>query len=169
MKYRKEKRAALSFVGLSARTSNAREMSKKGIICRLWQQFYKETVSEKIFHVCVEGDAYGVYYEYPNANPDTYSVLVGVNVSRIDTVPAGLAHIELPPSDYFVFTTPQGAMPDIIIQSWAFIHDFFAKQTEYVRTYTGDFEHYDGRAQDTNNACVDIYVAVKKRKDHGIS
>jgi predicted transcriptional regulator YdeE len=46
-------------------------------------------------------------------------------------------------------------MPQTLIQTWIAIWDYFAKDSEYKRAYTTDFELYRG------GDAVDIHIAVK--------
>ena len=75
-------------------------------------------------------------------------------------LPADLVIHEIPSSRYLIFTTGPGTLPDIIIKAWQEIWHFFEANNEYRRAFVGDFERYDERAQDPNNAVVDIYISI---------
>ena len=65
----------------------------------------------------------------------------------------------IPEQQYIKFTSEKGQMPEICIALWKKIWsdvDLNAK-----RAYVADFEVYDERSFDTNNAEVDIYIGVK--------
>ncbi|KZL91063.1 GyrI-like domain-containing protein [Clostridium magnum] len=61
----------------------------------------------------------------------------------------------IPASKYYVVTA-KGKMPQKIGEAWAHIWN-----SGISRTYKGDFELYDERYNDTENAEVDIYVSIK--------
>ncbi len=66
----------------------------------------------------------------------------------------------IPAAKYLVFTSEKGSMPDIVIKAWQDIWAWFAS-SEIERAYTGDFESYDERCANPQEAQVDIYIAIK--------
>ena len=60
----------------------------------------------------------------------------------------------IPAQSYTKFIA-QGKMPDCIANSWKDIWD-----SKIERAYQFDFEIYDERSKDWNNAIVDIFVST---------
>jgi len=59
------------------------------------------------------------------------------------------------PEQNYEKVTARGKMPDCISMSWESIWD-----SEIIRSYKYDFEVYDERSKDWNNAEVDIFVST---------
>ena len=51
-------------------------------------------------------------------------------------------------------------MPDVVIQAWQHIWTMNGAQLGGKRKYLVDFEVYDQRAMDPNNAIADIYIGI---------
>ena len=62
--------------------------------------------------------------------------------------------ITIPSGKYLVFTA-MGPMPQALIETWAYIWDYFSKDSGYIRTYSTDFERYESSER------VEIYIAIK--------
>jgi predicted transcriptional regulator YdeE len=62
--------------------------------------------------------------------------------------------------DYAVFTTDKGPLAEILPAAWQKIFKL-EDEGKLKRTYQTDFEVYDERAQDPQNAQVDIYIGVR--------
>jgi predicted transcriptional regulator YdeE len=67
----------------------------------------------------------------------------------------------IPKSKYQRFTTEAGVMPQIVIKAWQDIWQMTPSMLAGKRKYKADFERYDHRAHDLNNAIVDIYIGVE--------
>ena len=135
--------------GLSIRTDNATEMNPDtGKIGPLWQTFDKTVpVDYK------NGErVYGVYSDYESDHTGKFTVLAGFDGP---TYPENLDTVTIPQGKYLVFTH-QGEMPQIAIDAWTEIWQYFTNEAvEHQRLYTTDFEYYPNGNQ------IEVYIAVK--------
>ncbi len=154
----KEKQS-FQIVGISAQTSNAKEITSQAKIPQLWTDFYQQDIVGQITNP-VSQVTYGLYSDYETDVNGEYFITLGIEVSAVDEVPDGLVIKTVPAAKYLVFTSEKGPMPDIIIKAWQDIWAWFAK-SGVERAYTGDFEVYDERCANPQEAQVDIYIAIK--------
>lgn len=70
-------------------------------------------------------------------------------------VPDGLDSLNIPQGVYKKITA-RGKMPDCIAKAWQEIWS-----SDLPRAYQTDFEVYDKRSHDWDNAEVDIFVSIK--------
>lgn len=137
--------------GISIRTTNACEMNPAtSKIGGLHQQF-----DEKVSVDYKNGArVYGVYYHYESDYSGEFSVLAGTD--QIGQTPIdNLESVTIANGTYLVFKA-KGEVPQIVIQTWAKIWDYFSKEdTPYQRAYTTDFEFYKNQNE------IEIYIAVK--------
>src|SRR5262249_13696942 len=147
---------AFKVVGLSARTSNADEMAGKGRIAGIWERFYAEGLPQRIPNQSEPGVVLALYSEYEGDLNAPYSFAVCVKVEDIGNLPQGLTAYSVPAMKYAVFTSARGPIPGIVIDMWKGIWS-----SSIERAYQTDFEIYDGRSRDRNNAQIDVWVSVK--------
>lgn len=136
--------------GISIRTDNATEMDQnKGLIPALWQTFdntvpvdYKN--GERV---------YGVYSNYESDHTGKFTVSACFD-GKTFPPEANLEQVKIPAGKYLVFTH-QGEMPQIAIDAWTAVWQYFSDiKVEYQRTYTTDFEYYP------NGNEIEVHIAV---------
>lgn len=142
--------------GISARTTNAIEISGKGCIQELWNNYF---ASEHL--PAPEAARYGCYADYTDGITGEYTILVGHEVSSEESLPEGLDDILLPPATYAVFTSRKGPMAEVVGEAWGAV---WAWDKQSDRTFTGDFELYDERSLNPESVQVDIYIAVRQNR-----
>ncbi|WP_248064659.1 zinc ribbon domain-containing protein [Paenibacillus silvae] len=142
--------------GLSARTTNAIEMSGEGSIGALWARYF---ASEHI--PAPEAARYGCYSDYTDGIAGEYTILVGHEIGAEDSLPEGFNEVQLPPATYAVFTSRTGPMVEVVSELWGAVWSW-GHQSD--RTFTGDFEYYDERSLNPEHMQVDVYIAVKERR-----
>ena len=142
--------------GLSARTTNAIEMSGQGSIGALWGRYF---ASEHI--PAPDAPRYGCYTDYTDGIAGEYTILIGHEVGKEDRLPEGFDEVQLPPATYAVFTSRTGPMVEVVSEVWGTVWTWSHQQD---RTFTGDFEYYDQRSLDPEHTQVDVYIAVKERR-----
>ena len=86
----------------------------------------------------------------------SFSVLIGSPVRDQENIPHGMVGRLILPQKYCV-KRAKGALPNAFIEAWR-----MAWSSDIKRSYKFDFEVYDDRAQETNNAEVDTFIAVTK-------
>jgi predicted transcriptional regulator YdeE len=151
--------AAFDVIGISARTTNKAEFDGKGVIASLWQRFFAEQVYAKVPHR-TDSKIMALYCEYASDKDDAYTIVLGVRVTHVDKIPAGMVVQHVPAQPYAIFTTQKGQMPGIVVNTWQEIWRQ-EQATTLKRAYCTDYELYDERSSDPQNAQIDIYIGIK--------
>ncbi len=137
--------------GSTIRTSNANECDPaKAKIPGLWGTFFGDGLMTRIPHRADRSSVFGVYSKYESDANGPYDLTAGVavvgEVERFSTV-------VVPSGGYLVFER-RGSMPQIVIEGWKEIWEYFANSQRFRRAFTTDFEEYMGPDH------VAIHVAV---------
>jgi predicted transcriptional regulator YdeE len=148
--------AGFKVIGIEARTSNAREMSGTGVIASQWARFMKENLLAQIPNK-TDAAILAVYSDYASDENGEYSLMIGARVSSAAKVPAGMVARQVPSGRYAIFSSERGPVEKVVMATWQKV--WAAPGIE--RAYYVDFELYDERARDPNNAQVDICVGIK--------
>jgi len=101
-----------------------------------------------------------LYSDYETDVNGNYAITIGVEASKMNDASPEWVIKTIPAAKYLVFTSHKGKMPEIVIQTWQEIWAWFAN-SEVERTYTGDFELYDERCANPQEAQVEVYIAIK--------
>ena len=140
-------------VGIELKDKTTNQDGQSNIDCgNLWQRFEKEGIFNQIPDK-KENKVYAVYFDYEGDHSGPFSYFIGCNVDPQASVPDGLKSIQVPAQEYQKVTA-KGKMPNCIAETWKDIWD-----SEMKRSYTYDFEVYDERSADWENAEVDIFIA----------
>lgn len=154
-------RDAITVIGLEARTRNADELDPATArIAGHYETFFKNDVAAQIADKVDPGSMVALYSDYESDENGEYSLTLGYEVAGDGDVPAGLSIKTLPASTYAVVTSDRGALPGVVIATWQRIWQMSDDELGGKRTFTGDFELYDERAQNPEEAEVDIYIAI---------
>ncbi|MDU0355891.1 effector binding domain-containing protein [Paraglaciecola aquimarina] len=142
--------AAKTINGLSVRTDNITEMSVNGKIAPLWQAF-DEMVPVDYKH----GErVYGVYFDYESDHAGKFTVLAGFDGRSLPTG-MKLETVTIPAAKYLVFHH-QGTMPQIAIDAWTEVWNYFSsQQVEHERLYSTDFEYYPNQNE------IEVHIAIR--------
>jgi predicted transcriptional regulator YdeE len=139
--------------GITVRTSYSDEKNRETArLPGLWERFYSEALAAEIPHALPDTPMYGVYYGYDSDYRGEFNTTAGVAVTaasdsnRFQTV-------QVPGGKYMVFEA-KGTMPEIVVQTWGSIWEFFETNGAFKRRYTTDFELY--KAADE----IAIHIAV---------
>lgn len=155
-------KAEIKLVGLTARTNNMNEMGRSNAkIAPLVKRYFTENLSQQISDRANPGITIAGYTDYESDERGDYTYFVGEEVTSFDTIPEGFTAITVPAAKYQKFTTVSGKMPNVVINAWVEIWTMQEKELGGKRAYQADFEIYDQRAMDPQNAVVDIYVGLQ--------
>ncbi len=146
-------------VGISARTSNRAEMAG-GIIGKQWQRFMSEGLLQQIPNR-VDENMISLYTDYESDVNGEYTFVIGAKVRTIDQLPTGMHPFDVPAGRYAKFTSDQGTVSNVVIGTWRHIWSATPEQLGGARAYKADYEVYDERAKDPNEAIVDVFVGIK--------
>lgn len=165
MKLQKVNMPKLLLVGLTTRTNNKNEMNPQtSKIAKLAGHFWANQMAAKIKNRVKTGVTYAVYTEFESDETGEYTYFIGEAVGSFDGQDlAQFNTLEINKSLYQKFTTDPGKIPNIVVSAWQKIWAMKIDAFEGKRTYVSDFEIYDERSVDLNNAIVDIYVGIKSK------
>lgn len=153
------KREAFQIIGISTKTSNANELTAQAKIPQLWQDFYEKNIVDQLSKLDNQ-NVYGLYSDYETDVNGNYAITIGVEASKMNDASPEWVIKTIPAAKYLVFTSHKGKIPEIVIQTWQEIWAWFAN-SKVERTYTGDFELYDERCANPQEAQVEVYIAIK--------
>jgi predicted transcriptional regulator YdeE len=130
--------------GISVRTTNEAEMSPETAkLGSLWGRFYQEGIPGKVVNQVPGSPVYGVYSDYESDVNGQYTVTAGVQIEASATGGHEFTHVDVVGGEYLVFEG-KGAMPQVVIETWISVWDYFSAGGEFKRAYTTDFELYKG-------------------------
>ncbi len=153
----------IKLVGIEGRTSTAAEMNPQtAIIGQTVQRFFHQGLMNNIPDRKSAGKTFCVYTNYESDLNGAYTYFIGEEVSTFDNVDQNeFATLTIPAQSYAKFTSEPGQMPYVCINMWQHIWQMTDAELGGTRPYTADFEVYDERSVDPNNAVLDIYIALK--------
>ena len=151
------KKEAFQAIGISITTNNELEMSSDGKIPHLWNQYFQEQITNQIPNKATQTETLALYSNYESDETGHYTYTISVPVSTVIDTPENMKSFTIPATTYAVFTTRRGSLSEVIAEAW---QDIWHWSKENKRAFTTDFELYDKRAFDPNDAQVDIYIAL---------
>jgi predicted transcriptional regulator YdeE len=146
--------------GLTARTNNAHEMSGKGKIGNVWQDFLRPNLVVKIPNK-IGVDLIAVYTDYETDHTGHYTYLLGLPVISSESLPANLTCKHIPPGRYAIFSSARGPVKQVVPELWQRIWSMSPDELGGERAFRTDYEIYDQRAADPENAQIDVYVGLR--------
>ena len=89
--------------------------------------------------------------------------MIGVKFKpTADTIfPKGMVIKTVPAGRYAVFASDRGPVAKVVVETWKQVWSYYQLPANGQRAYRADFELYDQRAADPDNAQVDIYIGVQ--------
>lgn len=141
-------------IGISVRTTNENNKAMNDIPA-LWDKFLSKNLIEKIPNK-LSSEIYCVYTEYEKDYTKPYTALLGCKVENLNEIPEGMIGKEFKGGKYQKFIAKGDLTKGVVVQEWSKIWN-----SDLERKYTADFEVYGEKAQNPENAEVEIYVAIK--------
>ena len=151
---------AFTVVGISARTSNAKEMTADGAIGKTWDRLFQEGVLAKIPNKA-DLNIVAVYTDYASDHDGEYTFVLGARVTSDANVPQGMVAKKVPAGKFAVFTSEKGPGPQVVPALWMKIYSLPKTAMGGDRAYQADFEIYDERAMDPQNLVMDAWVGIR--------
>lgn len=153
----------IKLVGITARTSNAAEMSQgTAQIGKTMGRFFTEALQEKMKNRKHPGKVFAVYTAYETDEHGAYTYFLGEEVTSFEGVGQEFSTLTIPAQTYVNFTSDAGTMPDVVINMWKAIWNMDAAELGGKRAYVADFEVYDERSHNLQSAVADVYIGVKE-------
>jgi len=152
--------AGFTVVGISGRTNNAKEMTAGGIIGKLWGRLMQENVLATI-PSRADANILAIYTDYASDHNGDYTYVLGAKVTGDARAPVGMVSVRIPSGKYAVFTSARGPAYKVVPDLWRKINSLPKAATGGDRTYRSDFEVYDERARNPQDAIVDVYLGIR--------
>jgi len=145
----------LSFhvIGISIRTSNENEQASTDIPA-LWNRFFAEGILAKIPNK-VNSNLHCIYTDYEKDHTAPYTTILGCQVENLNEIPEGLIGKTFPEANYEVFTAKGNLMQGAVYKEWTKIWN-----ADIPRTFVADFEVYDEKSHNPDNAEVNIFIGI---------
>ncbi|MCP5469285.1 MAG: AraC family transcriptional regulator [Chlamydiales bacterium] len=141
-------------VGVSKRTTNENGQMGHDIL-ELWKDFLGQDILNKIPNK-LDSTIYSVYTEYEGDFTQPYTVVLGCKVADLNNIPDGMVGISIPQGEYVRFAAKGNLNKGVVFEAWSKIWD-----EPLNRAYVADFEVYDEKAQNPEDAEVGIFIGVK--------
>jgi predicted transcriptional regulator YdeE len=151
--------AGFLFIGISARTSNAVEMSGNGEIPKLWQRLFNEGILSAIPDRA-DDQIVAVYTDYASDANGEYTYLLGSKVKPGTKPPAGMAAVTVPAGKYLEFVTEKGPGARVVSAAWMQIYGYFGDPAHPKRLFETDYETY-AAPSDPNAVQGHIFLGIK--------
>ncbi|MEP6948526.1 MAG: GyrI-like domain-containing protein [Ginsengibacter sp.] len=146
----------ITLIGLSLQRKTTNANGQSAIDCgNLWQEFEKENYAVRIPGK-LSDEVLAVYHQYEGDYTKPYSYFIGCKVKTGSEVPHGLDSLIIPKGTYQKIKA-KGKIPDCVANAWKEIWS-----SDIPRAYRADFEVYDERSRDWNNAEVEIFLSIKQ-------
>lgn len=159
------RKSALKIAGYGIPTNSARSTKD----CpALWDKYVIEGWEEKLYTQLkpLKHGEYGVCYE-SHKETGEFIYVIGVEVENFDDTTEDMIKVELPASDYAVFTTSpvnDALFSENIQNTWHYIVNEWFPNSGYLWDETkSDFELYDERCHGDTDKVMEIYVPVIKK------
>jgi predicted transcriptional regulator YdeE len=144
----------IRLMGISLKSKTTNLNGQSAVDCgNLWQAFEQGNYLNLV-HARLSDSIYAVYYGYEGDYMQPFSYFIGCAVKNDAKSIPGFEILTIPSGNYRKFTA-KGVLPDCISFTWKKIWE-----SDVQRAYRTDFEVYDERSKDWNNAEVDIYISV---------
>jgi predicted transcriptional regulator YdeE len=143
-----------SVIGISVRTTNENAQATTDIPA-LWNQFITEETIQKIPYK-IDNTIYCIYTDYEKDHTKPYTTVLGCKVANLETIPEGMVGKTFDQALYAKRTVKGNIIQGLVYNEWVQIWN-----SNLNRTFTADFEVYGEKAQDLENAEVDIFVAIQ--------
>lgn|SRR5690606_10001961 len=149
-----ERKEGFKLIGLKLKNKTTNQNNQSSKDCgNLWEKFQTDKVSDLIPEK-LSNKLYAVYFDYENNETSPFHYFIGYEVDKNTMLPEGLDELVVPSQQYLKFTA-NGRIPDCITNVWKSIWS-----SDINRKFGFDFEIYDERSLDWNNAVVDIYLSI---------
>jgi predicted transcriptional regulator YdeE len=148
------KKSEFKLIGLKLDNKTTNERGQSSIDCgNLWQKFETQNFTERIPGK-LSDEIYAVYFDYEGDHTKPFSYFIGCKVKFDTDTPRDMSNLIIPAGN-FTKVIAKGKIPDCIANAWKGI---WSLKTD--RAYKYDFEIYDERSKDWNNAEVEIFVST---------
>lgn len=149
-------REAFHLIGIKLKKKTFNANGQSMIDCgSLWQEFEKRNIAAQIPNPLGD-EVFAVYHDYEGDHTKPFSYFIGCRVEKNAITPDGLHELFIP-EDLYEHIEAKGKMPDCVAGAW---RQIWLSGTD--RAYRYDFEIYDHRSRNWDQAEVDIFLSVNE-------
>ncbi|MEM8907867.1 MAG: effector binding domain-containing protein [Bacteroidota bacterium] len=141
-------------IGIAMETTNQDGQSLQDIE-KLWGRFWGEDIQHQIPNK-LNDEIYAVYTDYENQQFGKYTVIIGLPVKTLDTIPPGFTGRELCIGDHQKFVS-KGKMPEAIVKTWTEIWE----SKDLKRAFRTDVTVHGVKYYDGDQAEVETYISIE--------
>ena len=142
-------------IGIKLHKKSHNKNEQSAIDCGgLWQRFLTEEIMAKIPNK-LSNEIFAVYYDFESDYTGKFAYFIGCKVQLKIEIPENLDAITIPNQNYEKIVA-KGKVPECIGKAWQQIWN-----SDIPRKYGYDFEIYDERSSDWENAEIDIFLSIK--------
>ena len=149
-----QKIETFNVIGISVRTTNENGQAAQDIP-ELWNNFMTNRIADKIPNK-IDNSLYCIYTDYEKDHTKPYTTILGCKVSGLQTIPDGMVGKNFEETTYTKIVAKGNILQGMVFNEWTKIWN-----SNLNRTFTADFELYGEKAQNPENAEVDIFIAIK--------
>ena len=150
-----------TIIGIAARTNNTKEMSGEGVIADQWERVMAGGIIEQIPNRA-DANILAMYTDYESDANGEYFFIIGAKVTSTDSILEGMVAKQIPEAQYAVFTSEKGPVWKVVPEVWQKIWSTPAREMGGDRAFIADFEVYDERAADPQNAVLEVWVGINQ-------
>lgn len=147
------KKEEFNVIGIKMKTTNENAQSAKGI-GRLWEKLMNENTVNNIPNK-IDSSILSIYTNYEGDHTKPYDAIPGCRVTTLNHIPKGMIGQTFNAQNYAKFTSKSDLMQGVVYDTWS---EVWTKDLN--RTFNADFEVYGEKAENRNDAEVDIYVSI---------
>jgi predicted transcriptional regulator YdeE len=152
--------AGFTVIGIAERTTNAKEMNGDGVIGKQWGRFMQQNLVAQIPNKA-DSAIVAVITDYASDKDGEYTHLIGARVTSVAEVPSGMVVRKVPAGRYAIFISDKGPVAKVVAGTWQRIWAVPKSAPGGDRAYNADYEVYDERAADPENAQMDVHVGLR--------
>ncbi len=149
-----EKIESFKIIGVATETSNQNGQNAEDL-GNLWGKFTTGNLMQTIPNT-TGNEIYAIYTDYESDFRGSYTAILGLKVSSLDTIPDGLIGRAFEAGNFKKFTA-KGIIPNAVIDTW---EEIWTDDKQLKRKYTYDFELYGNKSQNEENSEVEIFIAI---------
>ncbi|WP_027418289.1 GyrI-like domain-containing protein [Crocinitomix catalasitica] len=151
---KKVKLESKKIIGIAVRTTNENAQAATDI-GMLWEQLMAQNIVEQIPNK-VSNAIYSVYTDYESDYTKPYTVILGCEVTDLTEMPEGMVSLTIAEANAAMFTVEGKLSDNIVYKGWENIWSM-----DLDRIYVADYEVYDERTTNPDQAEVDIFIGIK--------
>jgi predicted transcriptional regulator YdeE len=148
-----QKMEKFSVIGISVRTTNENGQAGQDIPA-LWNKFMTEGIADRIDNK-MDNSLFCIYTEYEKDHTKPYTTILGCKVENLNSIPNGMVGKTIEEATYKKHIAKGNISLGIVFEQWTKIWN-----SDLGRTFAADFEVYDEKAQNPENAEVAIFVST---------